>query len=496
MGLPFRCKESPQRGVFRSFVARCLNYVHHLCIQPLDSIIAFTVRCYLRPRSTSKLNLVFAMPIFFFAIVTFPIALIGVFLRIAIYPFRSNIVCRDRSIAFESSISDLQAQRSANSAADEVRIVSVNVAMSEFETMNAAFQVPASKKRVNDIVISVLRHDPDVICLQEVFHSLCADAIASLLCDHGYFVAFQSDTAAPFSLSSGLLMASKVPFRNCTFEKFDRYVGLESLAAKGFLAFECNFDHNIPGLSSTLQLITTHLQSGSSTLDMCTTRFHQLSQIHRFIQEQKCADSLSAHSSLMKSSTKSTIIAGDFNMFYDTDISECSENERVKNLDFNEFFVESQDIRCLKTNDHARNLHVYTTKRNWNHLDCPVDATTLASPMYSRGSTIDMAARTVRNSLSFVSRALSEKTPTKQGLSLKADFDEQYTQLLKCPNVLSDIDSYLDRMIPRNANRSLDHIFLVDVPPNLSCHGRLLIPWGPHCGICSDHYVMIGTLSG
>ena len=483
IGQPILCKQSPQKSTFRSYSARLLDILQTFAIMPLDRTLAFCIR---QQRKREKGFSIRTRLLICMCIVLMPLtvvcALCGIILRSILQPFRSNIIFKER--AGENPLPD---------ATNKLKICSLNVAMSEFETLNAAFQVAKPSDRVNDILFTVLRQDPDVICLQEVFDHRSVAKLCHSLNKKGYHVVAQVDTAFLFGFSSGLLIATKFPFASVHFRRFQSAQGLEILADKGFLLLEYHSQGALSNFRENLQIVCTHLQSGSSSFDLCTTRFAQLEQMRSFISPKSSCE-------------KPVILIGDFNMFYDANVSKRSKNDNEFQK-YADYVLNPCDIRCMKPFDHARNMCPLAAKFGWHHValvhgqDAEINL-----PMYARGSTSDMSLDFVQESRLAIGNYLPGYNNPKhigwRGRFLRvfdhslSEFERGMALLLATEEkVFEEADSHFEQYIPRNYARCLDHIFHTGCGDGISWRAESFVPWGPRNGICTDHHLIVGCIT-
>ena len=491
IGRPFLCKSGPQNSIYRSVVARCLNFLQKLCIYPIDRTLALCIRRYRKKKDrvgyfASFFILIACAP------VSLPLAFIGVIIRAILQPFRSRMLFRERSVNIVEGESALDGDV-------RYKICSLNIAMSEFDAMNAAFQVGPSSFRVNDVLFTVLRHNPDVVCLQEVFDPECVEVLSRAFAAKGFNVVAHTDSAFGMGISSGLLVATKYWPETLHFQKFASAKGMEILAKKGFLSLEHRIRTDLHSSACSFQIVCTHLQAGSTSLELCQARFAQLREIETFL-EQKSKD----NDDREENGHRCDILVGDFNMFFDKNIEpkDCSVSS-----DYNHFFVDQHNERCLKGFDFARNMSLYADYASWNHV--PVDKMNddvWCFPAYSRGSTTDMGISYVRDSKEAIHSILHGKVDLSFESSAAFTTFARFVQLFgiilpsnrigssqtHCQRILEQVDETFAQYIPRNYARCLDHIFYTKELPSVAWRAQTFVPWGPEYGICTDHHLLVG----
>lgn len=104
------------------------------------------------------------------------------------------------------------------------------------ESMGIVTDLRPVKQRVNEIADNILKdkHQPDVICFQEVFHEDGARELCNRIkTQYPYIITNVLPTASGFN--SGAMIASKYPLRDVHFHCLANNIGIERLAPKGVL---------------------------------------------------------------------------------------------------------------------------------------------------------------------------------------------------------------------------------------------------------------------
>ncbi len=147
----------------------------------------------------------------------------------------------------------------------------------------------------------------DVINFQEVFESDARDRLIEKLEDCGYLL-FKYDDTYHGTKNSGLLTASKKYIKKTFYEEYIDESGTDIFSTKGFLHTKIEM---APGCY--YDIINTHLQSSGTIVDITSInlkpdsiRTLQLEQLNRYIGR-------------MSEPSSGIIIAGDFNIEWDSD---------------------------------------------------------------------------------------------------------------------------------------------------------------------------------
>ncbi len=145
---------------------------------------------------------------------------------------------------------------------ESITVMTQNMALSQFEIMNAMNEVPSTVCRREAWLqyFQSLEHKPEILCLQELFDPSSAHILGQALQQQGYYVVYAGKTAASgFGLSSGLFTASKFPIESARFENFAHRMGACRRANKGILGVTVRLRE---GNKGCLGILNTHLQAG------------------------------------------------------------------------------------------------------------------------------------------------------------------------------------------------------------------------------------------
>jgi len=188
----------------------------------------------------------------------------------------------------------------------------------------------ARAEDICEVLLSRFDNLPDVLLFQEVFERDACESLTSCLRSIGYSSfseclesdpSWENSCLIKSTKTSGLLVASKTPIIDYTFESFVDCNGCllwgsDCQANKGFQYFRINLTNDC-----ALTLINTHLDAGSGPEDVATRRA-QSNQILAFLDQQSAANN------------NKVIIAGDLNT---EELSELSN------------FTSTLDIESLNT---------------------------------------------------------------------------------------------------------------------------------------------------
>ena len=157
---------------------------------------------------------------------------------------------------------------------NKIKIISYNIcALSWWCNM---FGDPLN--RIFGIIDFLIKKDPDVICLQEVFDTGIFFILNTRLLNEGYNC-YQPKRLNNY-FNSGLVVFSKTKLHDCTYEKFVDTCGEDKYCDKGFITLTTKIQDN------TFTIINTHLNADAffSTYEKCEeTRLHQMSQLQKNI---------------------------------------------------------------------------------------------------------------------------------------------------------------------------------------------------------------------
>eukprot|EP00760_Papus_ankaliazontas_P005398 PhM_4_TR1253/c2_g9_i1/m.81126 len=290
-GQPIVLKRAPQRQLYRSHVMFILHHLHEWLLFPADRAIGAMIRINKTP-----VYIVGGVGVVLLAL---PLFIVAAVLRVILFPFRSNVVF----------ISGSSNRTSSSSRRGEVTLATLNVALTEFDIMNAINHLPPSSRRIDGVISFLLSCQADVICCQELFSPTLALKIAKVLSNpvHGYDVCFQVDPPTPFGMSSGLLLAVSRTggggIQGVAFEAFLNGYSDDALARKGVLAAMIMDGRGV--------VATTHLQAAMSAhVDL--VRAAQV-QVVRRVAESVQPALLSCESGGEDSPPPTIILCGDFN---------------------------------------------------------------------------------------------------------------------------------------------------------------------------------------
>lgn len=129
-------------------------------------------------------------------------------------------------------------------------------------TLNAAqfpwpLGLPHRSERLDKLINQIIKLNPDVIALQEMWNSTARETLrTSLLVLYPY--SFSDETPGKFliGMNSGLMILSHYPIRRTILHHFTVYRGDEHLAKKGVIGVEIQAEDN------RFAVFTTHLQAG------------------------------------------------------------------------------------------------------------------------------------------------------------------------------------------------------------------------------------------
>ena len=147
----------------------------------------------------------------------------------------------------------------------------------------------------------ILRQNPDILCLQEVFDEQSASSLSEQL-KKAYPYQLYDIGPKKIGLSSGLMVLSKHPIRNPVFYSHPVACGADRFANKGVVLMEVDIS-----ASQTVVIANTHLNAGFLTGDPEAEeiRHTQLTYVGDCIEEYK-----------KEKAPQGLFIAGDYNMYF------------------------------------------------------------------------------------------------------------------------------------------------------------------------------------
>lgn len=145
-----------------------------------------------------------------------------------------------------------------------LRVMTLNVALTEFEIMNEINGMPTTHARLGGLAGVLAAQDADVVCLQEAFDvGRLRGAVFEPMQARGYDVLVQARRARYFGMSSGLALLSRHAVVLAGFHPFAERRGHDALARKGCLAAVLR----LRGDPRHILVATTHVQAGFTVTD-------------------------------------------------------------------------------------------------------------------------------------------------------------------------------------------------------------------------------------
>jgi hypothetical protein len=185
-------------------------------------------------------------------------------------------------------------------------------------------------ERAHEVVQSIIGDvkQPDMIVFQETFNE---DA-TRVLCEgikSSYPYILHSIAPHPIGFNSGAMFASKYPFKDVKYQRFDHFLGVENICPRGITRVRLQAKH------TTLSVYGVHTQALQSKA-RAESRLNQINQIIKFINEDD-------------SPNEPKILVGDLNTSIITTWGESNigqPEDTVYNLfqeNFNDFFLKDHD---------------------------------------------------------------------------------------------------------------------------------------------------------
>ena len=180
---------------------------------------------------------------------------------------------------FKTKEGDLPPQK----VSESFTIFSLNTLFLPFPVSYFTDGMPPWPDRIDGIIAKIQEHDPDIICLQEVYSNLAARKLIKKLKSR-YAVFYYDIDPKWVTLNSGLFVASKFPIQNPTYRS---YTHTQKGVARGAFFFETAF----------ARLVNTHLDANPSRNGALQNA--QLAQLVQWLDQK-------------------TFIAGDINIAWGT----------------------------------------------------------------------------------------------------------------------------------------------------------------------------------
>ena len=161
-------------------------------------------------------------------------------------------------------------------------ILTINTALQDIQILGHSVYRPIAyiRQRLSELVIQIRKLDPDIVCLQELFHHNLQHKFYQLLEDRFPYACGFARKGLKFRLGNELITLSKFPVKNSVFIRFDDAALEEKIfTSKGFFKMTVE----IPG-SGDFQLINFHMTAGGLRLHpenpvMETIRSSQIQQV-------------------------------------------------------------------------------------------------------------------------------------------------------------------------------------------------------------------------
>ena len=171
---------------------------------------------------------------------------------------------------------------------EHIKLATLNVACTEFNTMDYINGVSPTLSRIHNYEEFFKMCTSDVICLQEAFDVYhFQNIIIPSMVERGYNVAITCKRKYRIGFTAGLMIASKLPIIRTMFTAYDNTVSIDKWANKGVLAVELDTSDG-----ESIIIVNTHLQGsfhGLSLDQKIHHRKHQFEQVQStlttFIEE-------------------------------------------------------------------------------------------------------------------------------------------------------------------------------------------------------------------
>lgn len=139
-------------------------------------------------------------------------------------------------------------------------ILTINAALQDIQIQGHSVYRPIAyiRQRLSELAIQIRKLDPDIVCLQELFHHNLQQKFYLLLEDRFPYACGFARKGLKFRLGNELITLSKFPVKNGMFIRFDDAALEEKIFTnKGFFKMTVE----IPG-SGDFQLINFHMTAG------------------------------------------------------------------------------------------------------------------------------------------------------------------------------------------------------------------------------------------
>ena len=268
----------------REFSHKAIEHIFNLgsfLLKPANLMLKNIVRIFvvdLEPsmhgqKKSAALEISYRTALFVGSLILSPFALSGSILALPI--------CTLTSLAKKSlSVLAPSIKITPSNPAQSLHVISYNtLLMPEFITLRNKHR--PSSERVDEIADKLIEKNADLISLQEVFNAQSARQLAKRLSEAGYYIV-RHLSPRPWTLNSGLFIASKFPIHNPKFQSHSVLFGHDKMASKGVLAVDIKIGDDV------ITLANTHLNGGGSFKGLSSyhARMIQSHQMSQFLQQR------------------------------------------------------------------------------------------------------------------------------------------------------------------------------------------------------------------
>jgi len=188
--------------------------------------------------------------------------------------------------------------------------------------------------RAKQLAEDILAHDPDVVCIQELFRKGSQKIVRDHLKEElPYFYIDTSCGKYIIGVNSGLAIFSRYPISNQSLYRYKVYRGVENWAEKGVMHVTVDFE------DTSVEVFTTHLQTGLGA-EPCICKYFDRNQYSSDQLKEMQVNELINQAK--KYEGNPMIIAGDFNIRAESDVYDVVAGNFEETLQVNDVFDASK----------------------------------------------------------------------------------------------------------------------------------------------------------
>lgn len=247
--------------------------------------------------STGKSDFKFSFKIKLVCFGAFTVAVIIVSLPAAL--LRAFTTKFRKNYSYSPAIPPTSARKTASNhpsmtPTKELKIMTWNTGLGP-DIMSVTNRLNKQKKRINDLMKMIIKKQPNVIALQEVFDDAATNALVKGLNQNGYDCIHSIHSTSPIALSSGLLLAVKrnsgikLTIEEIKTFKFTNLKGPDAYSGKGAVGVKLRVSTD-DGINKKLLVLNTHLQASYDDKGYGHVRQQQIRSLAHTVNQWKRQD--------------------------------------------------------------------------------------------------------------------------------------------------------------------------------------------------------------